>query len=246
LQIILGKTIQGSYAMPNKIRVSILDDHISIIDGYLYRINLGDKSKMEVVATMAYGEDLEPTLAQHPTDVLLLDISVPTSPDNPNPFPILYAIPKLLETYSNLHIVVITIHNDSGLIRAVMESGSSGYVLKDDQIMIRDLANVIQSVNKGDIVLSKAAQQLLLKHNPVPPDGQLTDRQLEALSLSAAYPDWTTADLSQKMSVANSTIRNLLSGAYLRLGVHTRMGAISKARQLGIIASDYSNLTPSS
>ncbi len=221
--------------MSNKIRVAILDDHTSIIDGYLYRLALSDNSQVEVVATMVYGEQLEPTLAKHPTDVLLLDISVPTAPDNPNPYPILYTIPKLLDTYPDLNIVVITMHNERGLIRAVMESGASGYLLKDDQTMIRDLANVIQSVASGGIVLSQAAHQLLLKHNLGSNSNQLTERQLEVLSLCAAYPDWTTADLARKMSVTNSTIRNLLSSAYLRLEVHTRLAAISKARQLGII-----------
>jgi hypothetical protein len=33
----------------------------------------------------------------------------------------------------------------------------------------------------------------------------------------------------------NSTARNLLSGAYLRLGVRNRAAAVAKARQLGLI-----------
>jgi len=40
------------------------------------------------------------------------------------------------------------------------------------------------------------------------------------------------------MNVANSTVRNLLSGAYLRLGVNSRAAAIAKARQLGLIPPD--------
>jgi DNA-binding CsgD family transcriptional regulator len=32
------------------------------------------------------------------------------------------------------------------------------------------------------------------------------------------------------MAVANSTVRNLLSGAYLKMGVHTHVAAIAKAR----------------
>jgi DNA-binding CsgD family transcriptional regulator len=37
------------------------------------------------------------------------------------------------------------------------------------------------------------------------------------------------------MAVSNSTVRNLLSGAYVRLGVRTRGAAIEKARLLGLI-----------
>jgi DNA-binding CsgD family transcriptional regulator len=40
------------------------------------------------------------------------------------------------------------------------------------------------------------------------------------------------------MSITNSTIRNLLSGAYIKLGVRTRIAAVSKARQLGLITPE--------
>lgn len=230
--------------MSDKIRVAILDDHTSIVDGYLYRLSLNGESQVKVVATMSYGEQLEPALAKEAVDVLLLDISVPTAPDNPNPYPVLYIIPKLLETYPDLNILVITMHNERGLIRAVMDSGASGYLLKDDQTMIRDLLNVIQSVAGGGIVLSAPAYDLLRKEDADKKEGELTERQLEVLSLCAAYPDCTTAELSRKMSVANSTVRNLLSSAYLRLEVRTRMAAVSKARKLGIITPFTPHASP--
>ena len=122
--------------MPNKIRVSILDDHQSIIDGYIYR--LSGNPKIMVAAAMSYAEELEPSLAAHPTDVLLLDISVPTAPNNPNPYPTLYIIPKLLDEYAGLSILVITMFNERGLVKSVMEAGASGYILKDDQSIIRN------------------------------------------------------------------------------------------------------------
>lgn len=219
--------------MSKKIRVTMLDDHQSIIDGYLYRLN--NHSQIEVVATITFGEELEPTIAKYPTDVLLLDIYVPTSRDNSNPYPILYTIPKLLDLHHGLSVLVITMHNERSLIRSVMETGASGYLLKEDQTMIRDLGNVILSVASGAIVFSQQAHQLLYKNNPSITGAQLLSRQVEILSLCAAYPDWTTAQLAGKMHLSNSTVRNLLSDAYLRLGVHTRLAAVTKARQLGII-----------
>lgn len=223
--------------MSNKlIRVTILDDHQSIVDGYIYR--LSNYPQIEVVATIAFGEELEPTLAEHPTDVLLLDVSVPTSADNQNPYPILYVIPKLLQYYPELYVLVISMHAERGLIRGVMEAGASGYILKDDQSTARDLGSVVLSVAGGGIYFSQKAHQLYAKHQSKENDELLTSRQLEALSLCAAYPNDTTADLAQKMSVGNSTVRNLLSGAYVRLGVHTRAAAIARARHLGLITPD--------
>ena len=222
--------------MNKKIRVTILDDHQSIIDGYLFRLN--NNPQIEIAATLAYGEDVEPTLATHPTDVLLLDVNVPTAPDNPNPYPILHSIPKLLQAYPNLSVLVISMYAERGLIRAVMEAGASGYILKDDQSAICDLGNVVLSVAGGGIYFSQKAHQLYVQYLSKNSRELLSARQLEALSLSVAYPNSTTAELAQKMDISHSTIRNLLSGIYLKLDVRSRAAAVVKARQLGLITPE--------
>jgi two-component system nitrate/nitrite response regulator NarL len=216
--------------MPAKICVTILDDHQSIIDGYMYR--LSKFPTIEVVATLMTGEDLQSTLEKTHTDVLLLDVNVPTSRSNANPYPILHVIPKLLELHPNLTILVISMFSERGLIRAVMEAGASGYILKDDQASIQDLGNIVLSVAKGGIYFS---QKGFFKHSSSKNEELLTARQLQALSLCAAYPECLTEELAHRMGVSNSTVRNLLSGAYLRLSVHNRAAAIAKARELGII-----------
>lgn len=223
------------------IRITILDDHQSIIDGYVYR--LSSVPGLEIVATLNYGEQLEPTLAEHPTDVLLLDINVPTSADNSNSYPILHTIPSLLEKYLNLNILVISMFAERGLIRAVMEAGANGYVLKDDRATLQDLGNAVRTVANGGIYFSQKAHQLMLGQKTMPSGERLSTRQLEVLSLCSAYPDWTSAQIAEKMSIANSTVRNLLSGAYLRLDVHSRSAAIAKARQLGLITPDTTIVT---
>lgn len=221
--------------MSEMIRVTILDDHQSIVDGYLFR--LGNSRRVQVVATIGYGDELGSTLEKHPTDVLLLDVGVPISADDSNPYPILHVIPDLLQKYANLVILVISMHAERSMIRAVMEAGSSGYILKDDRTTLRDLENVVISVASGGIHLSRQANEILLRAGTGEID-LLSRRQREALSLSLAYPDSTTAELAKKMSISNSTIRNLLSGAYIKLGVRTRVAAVSKARQLGLITPE--------
>lgn len=214
------------------VKVIILDDHQTILDGYQFR--LANSPRVEIAATLRFGSEINTALEKHSTDVLILDINVPTSQENPNPYPILHVIPSLLQKYPNLAILVISMHNDRSLIRAVMEAGASGYILKDDQSMLVDLENVIVSIAAGGISLSREISNILLTTN-TNEDVPLSQRQLEVLSLSLAFPDDTTADLARKMSVANSTVRNLLSGAYLKLGVRTRAAAIAKARKLGVI-----------
>jgi DNA-binding NarL/FixJ family response regulator len=223
--------------MSDKIRVTILDDHQSIVDGYLYR--LSNKPGIEVVATISFGEQLEPSLAEHPTDILLLDFSVPTGPLNQNLFPTLTLIPKLLQLYPDLDILVISMFTERGLIRAVMEAGASGYIVKDDSASIQNLENIIHRVAQGGIYLSEKVSNIFQKQEGKGEEDALTHRQLEVLLLCAMFPNDKTTDLARKMSVGNSTVRNLLSGAYLRLGVNTRAAAIEKAREMTLLPADF-------
>lgn len=224
--------------MKDKIQVTIMDDHQSIVDGYLFR--LSKVPEIEVVDVLSYGDDLEPALKKHFVDVLLLDVEVPISPKNLNPYPILHTIPKLLELYPDLAILVISMHTERGLIRAVVEAGASGYILKDDRERIQELGKWVASVANGGVCFSERALRAFMKKD----DESLTIRQLEALSLCASYPNSKTAELARKMKIANSTVRNLLSSAYLKLGVQTRAAAVAKARQLGLITPDSTFLQP--
>jgi DNA-binding NarL/FixJ family response regulator len=215
------------------VRVAILDDHQSIIDGYIYR--LSGTPEIEVVATANFGEELESVLGKHPADVLLLDLSVRTSMDNPNPFPILYLVPKLLQKYPDLSVLIISMFAEPGLMRSIIEAGASGYVLKDDQSAFRELGNIVLSVAHGGIYFSKKAHSLYMQAEAVNGSDLLTPRQMEVISLCAAYPDASTSDLAQMLTVSNSTVRNLLSSLYLRLSVHSRTAAVEKAREMGLI-----------
>ena len=218
--------------MKDKIRLLIMDDHQSIVDGYLYRLSKVDE--IEVVATLAYGEELEAALNKHSVDVLLLDVQVPISAKNPNPYPILHTIPKLLQQSPELAILVISMHDQRGLIRAIVEAGASGYILKNDSQKIQELGKAILSLAEGGVCFSDKALKAFVTKNEEP----FTPRQLEALSLCAAYPNSKTAELARKMKIANSTVRNLLSSAYVKLGVQTRAAAVVRARELGIITPD--------
>jgi DNA-binding NarL/FixJ family response regulator len=210
----------------------IMDDHQGIVDGYRYRLSM--EPNIEVVDTLSYGEELETAMKENPVDVLILDVEVPASPENSNSYPILHTIPTLLHLYPNLAILVISMHNEPGLVRAVVEAGAAGYILKSDSTKIQELGKWIISLANGDPCFSDK----ILRVFPGRINEPFTPRQLEALSLCAAYPNSKTAELAAKMKIASSTLRNLLSTVYLKLGVQTRAAAIAKARQMGLIAPD--------
>jgi DNA-binding NarL/FixJ family response regulator len=99
---------------------------------------------------------------------------------------------------------------------------------------VRQLCHVIKSVADGGVYFSSGAWEKVKMGQSAP---ILTGRQMEALSMSAAYPDLSTYVLAQKLAVSASTYRNLLSGAYKRLGVYTRAAAIVRARQMGLLVN---------
>lgn len=217
--------------MSRQIRVSILDDHQSIVDGYLFRLNL--LPDIVVVATASYAEELFSMLEKYPTDVLILDVRVCISPDNDNSYPILYDIPHLFDIYPELVILVISAYASRTFVRKVLQAGVTGYILKEDQELIQNLGEVIRATIQGNVYLSQSIQEELQK--TYPQEINLTPRQTEIFSLLISYPNLTTREVAKRLHTAHSTTRNLLSDAYLRLGVRNRGAALIKVQEMGLV-----------
>ncbi len=227
--------------MLSKIRVAILDNHQSIIDGYAYRLK--QDPSIKIVATGFFGDELEPIITEQAVDVLLLGLSVPSSVENHTPFPALYIIPRLLKRQPELKILVISILRQPILVRTLLEAGISGYILKEDQVSIQQLAKIVSIVADGGIYFSKSAHP---HFSGKPVEMMLNRHQVEALSLCAALPDDDTVALAKKLGYADSTLRNLLSEAYRRLDVRNRAAAVAKAQELGILPTLVEGLNPDS
>ena len=219
--------------MSETIRVAILEDHPAIADGY--KFYLQDESDIELVAAIDVGEELPKLLeVQDPIHVLILDVGVPTSQTNSSPYPILYLMPLLLQNHPGLNILVISMHKEHVLIKALIDAGASGYVFKDDRETLQKFSSVIRMIAGGGIYFSREAHKIIMRQSS---NAQiLSPRQLEVLSLCAAYPEKTTAELADLLAVADATVRNTLSVLYMRLGVRGRTAALAKARELGLIA----------
>ncbi len=216
-----------------KIRVAILDDHQSALDGYALR--LSSKENIQVVGMAGYGNDLGPLLENNEIDVLVLDVGVPNSAEDSSPYPILHILPRLRKAYPHMMILVISMHDQRALVRAVLDAGATGYILKDDRESIIQLAEVVTLVNTGGIYLSQKLRYLLVDGGANRGILLLSARERDVLSLAAAYPGVTSEALAERMNIAPSTVRNLLSKAYKRLNVRSRSAAIQKARDLGLV-----------
>jgi len=218
--------------MPKQIRIGVLDDHIATARGY--KSELEKNPGVSVVWIANYYQEVESYLETHETDLLILDIEVRIAPDVTEPYPILHAIPLLLENFPEIKIVVISMHNRPVLIKALNKAGISGYILKDDVQSYETLDEILIEITHSDsIYFSPEALKVLTNPNELP---SLTPRQNEILSLIASNPSMKTKDLAEKLFVSPSTIRNHLSEIYLTLEVNSRASAILRAQQLGLIA----------
>ena len=221
----------------NIINISILEDHQGIIDGYLFRLK--DEKMLQIAGVARYGEELEPMLAAHPTDLLILDIEVQISPQDTNFFPIMQIIPKLIKKYPAMTILVISMHTQVVLIEKLVDYGIGGYIFKNDNEAIQRLAHIIVALKSGGVYFSQGVYTKLRSLKTRSTASLLSSRQLEALSLCVAFPDNTSDDLANRLGVSSSTFRNLLSNAYERLGVHTRSAAIAYLQKLGLNETSF-------
>ncbi len=223
-------------ASPRKkrIRVAILDDHQGTLDGYAYRLT--PYKNINVVATARFGDQLEGMLSNDGVDVLLLDVGVPSAENDPNPYPLLYMLPRLHEQHPDMAILIISMHKQRTLVKAVMDAGAKGYILKDDRQAIVQLGEIITSVAAGGVYFSEQSFAMLTNRpSSTEGVGPITKRQSEVLSLFAAKPDAKMEDLAKELDIASSTLRNLLSDSYKRLNVRNLASAIGRARELGLI-----------
>ncbi len=215
------------------IRVAILDDHPAIAAGYQTR--LSQESDIEVTDTVLYGEDLLPALAKKPADVLLLDVQVKVSDKDSSPYNTSHLIPRLHDQYPEMNILVISNYDALPLIESLLNIGALGYVLKDDAEAFRDLPLVVRRIARGELYLSQRVVARLLRPSSNRVGNELTEREVEALSLCATYPDERLGRIAERMDIAPPTVRAIMVGIYRKLQVNCREAAVVKARQVGLL-----------
>lgn len=220
----------GVGGMSSKIRVAVQERHQSIIDGYRYRL---DQAAIDIVHELFFADDLEPALVEEPVDVLLMAGKVPNSAADPTPQHLPTTIPHLLTLFPDMAIVVISENKDPVFVQAVRQTGVSGYIFKEDASAIKELDAIVRSIALGGSYYSHCLPEKAVNNKSV--DVVLSPRQMEVLTLCSQSPHLSTKQLAEKLGIANSTARNLLSRAYSRLGVPNRLAAVAKARQLGLL-----------
>ena len=126
------------------INIVIADDHEIVVEGL--RSLLENEEEIVIVGEAYHGEEVIPLLASNNVDVAVLDISMPKMDG--------VDLTKFIKTnYPHVKILILTMHNEIGFIRRIIEAGAHGYILKNKGK--EELVRAIQALHSGNEYLGE-------------------------------------------------------------------------------------------
>ena len=210
------------------LRVMVADDHTLLRDGL--RELLGTDPAFVVVADAATGPDVIAQAAEHRPDLLLLDVQMPG--------PGARAVVEQVTVVSpDTKIIILTMHDDPALVRQLVESGASAYLLKT--IARAELLASVHAVARSpdNVVLSVSRRTIGRLEQPAEPAATaLSPRELDVLRGVARA--LSNAQLAAELFITESTVKRHLTNIYAKLGAASRVDALLKARAAGFIGPD--------
>lgn len=161
-------------------------------------------------------------LQRQQPDIILMDINLPDKNG-------IDLCKEVKEKYPSVFIIGLSTFNQQSFIQKMMDSGASGYVLKN--ATQEELMEAISVVIKGKIYFSDEASQVLTKSdaNPI----LLTRREKEVLELIAE--GLTNNEIAQKLFVSPTTIDTHRKNLLAKFGVRNTASLIRDATKLQFI-----------
>jgi DNA-binding NarL/FixJ family response regulator len=210
--------------------VIVADDHTLLREG-LRELLLTDPAFV-VVADAATGPDVVARAGEHLPDLLLLDVQMPG--------PGAKAVVEQVRAVSpDTKIVILTMHDDPALVRQLLDSGASAYLLKT--VARAELLATVHAVTRSaDTVVLSVSRRTLgqLEREPEPAPSPLSPRELDVLRGVARA--LSNAQLAAELFITESTVKRHLTNIYAKLGASSRVDALLKARAAGLIGPDES------
>lgn len=203
-----------------EITVALADDHTLFRQGV--REMLTAVPTIKVVGEAADGYAAAELAIEHCPDILLLDVEMP-GPSAPS------VIRKVIQNCPGVNIIVLTMHDDAGIVRNLLHCGAAAYLVKS--ILRDELITAIHSVARrpGAVLVSISRQSIeFMDSNRNTRDKSLlTGRESEVLQLIAeAFSNAQTAD---KLNITEATVKRHLTNIYAKLNAVSRVDAIRKA-----------------
>lgn len=179
---------------------------------------LAREDDLEVVAAAGDGRRTVEAALAHRPDVVVVDLQMPVLDG-------LGVVEELVRALPGCRVVILTGHGRPAVLRQALTSGARGFLAKGAPGTA--LADVVRRVHAGgryvDPVL--AADALTVPPSP------LTPRETEVLV--AAGEDRPVREVARRLRLSPGTVRNHLSAAAGKLGVHGRTHAYRVAREQG-------------
>jgi DNA-binding NarL/FixJ family response regulator len=204
-----------------KIKVFITDDHYMVIEGI--RSLLQNEEDVELTGHAMSAASCLAFLQQQLPDVILMDVSLPDKSG-------IDLCREVKEKYPSVFIIGLSTFNQQSFIQKMMDSGASGYVLKN--ATQSELMEGITMVMKGKLYFSEEAAQSLSKKSqgdiPV-----LTRREKEVLGLIAE--GLTNNQIAAKLFLSSTTVDTHRKNLLAKFDVKNTASVIRIATQLQII-----------
>jgi len=206
------------------IRIIVADDHVIFRQGLL---NLLQASKHIAVAGEAgAGPETINLVTREKPDIAILDISMPG-------FDGFEILQRIQSEGIKTKVIFLTMYKDTLTAKKALQSGASGYVLKDNAF--EDLLYAISTVSAGGTFISPSVSKSILKApaNEEKEPQILTLRECEVLRLIAS--GLTNKQIADKLFISVKTVETHRTNIMQKLDVHTIAELVRYAIKVGLI-----------
>ncbi|KGL59119.1 response regulator transcription factor [Polaribacter sp. Hel1_85] len=205
------------------INILIADDHEIVVEGL--RSLIEAENEISIIGEANNGEQVIPLLENNLVDVAVLDISMPKMDG-------VDLTLFIKSNYPKVKILILTMHNEIGFIRRVIEAGAHGYILKNKGK--EELVRAIKALHSGNEYLGEEVTKTLfssIRNSTVYGEIQLTKREKEVLKLIANGN--TTPKISDALNIAHSTVETYRRNLLEKTGVKNSKGLVKFAIENG-------------
>lgn len=211
-----------------KLRLLLVDDHTVVREGL--RSLLAGDLRFEVVGEAADGLSALAAVDRLQPDVVVVDVSLPGMNGA-------QVTRRLKDTQPAVRTLALTVHEEGGYLRSLLDAGASGYVLK--RSAASELMRAIEVVGEGGTYLdSSIAGQLVTKlgqrRTAVAPSSSLSEREREVVHHVAH--GYSNKEIAAKLDVSVKTVETYRYRATEKLGLHSRADLVRYAIDQGWLA----------
>jgi two-component system, NarL family, nitrate/nitrite response regulator NarL len=205
-------------------RVLIVEDHQVVAEGLAALIN--DQKDMKVVGQAGTVADSIAQAAELKPDLVLVDFRLTdgTGAD---------AAAAIRQMRPETKLIFLTREDSDAARFAALEAGASGFIHKSRAA--QDVVDAIRTVaDGGNLFTPRGIAQLISNRREIEAQlDRLTTREKEVLRLMAEGT--ASRDIASKLGISYTTVRTHIRSLGSKLGVHSKLEAIIKARELALV-----------